>query len=133
MSKSKFKGYVSEDNTNDFFDGLDFKTKTHSASISDCSINKIAKGFSITFRNGLPDTIGSHISIAIKENTIFFKPDPKGWAITHSNRVNGYTQVRNEIFDLTDFIGDYNIQYFEPLNIWYIQKEDKYEQNNTNK
>lgn len=155
MSRSTFKGHTASptreelgledivvsnkekkgDRIDLLFRNVKWSTKTRyggTAINSDVSVTKIARGFSIIFRNGLRDTMPERIAVAIKGNTVLFKGDPSGWTVSGKNckdkKSNGTVQISkaaNPELDLTEFIGDYEIKYFEPLDIWYIQKETK--------
>ena len=111
------------------------KTAGLSRSGADVTIAKIKQGYSVTLRNGYSTKIGKHLMLAITDDCVFFKADTRGYAVcftkkestSDSEKRNGYLKITNPDIDLSEFVGDYPMQYFEPLGLYYISKEIKYE------
>ena len=115
----------------DMFNGLEWSGPGRCVGDSEVSINRIAKGYSITIRkNNFP----RRVVIAVKGNNVFFKKDDNGWTVSshkESSRSNngkgnnGYIQIaKNTMPDLERFVGNYKLQYFQPLDTWYIEKKE---------
>lgn len=136
----KFNGQISDtkaksERIDQLFVNLEWATPLQKPAVGckyDVSISKICKGWGIVFRNKLPEIL-DRITIAVKGNTVFFKKDPNGWTVSRrsgnkSGNVEkcgrGYVQINEKPggINLSEFIGDYEIKFFEPLDIWYIQK-----------
>ena len=128
---------MAKENIDNFFN-LDFKGKGHNSwksngAVYDVSISKIKQGFSLTFRNKCWEKLLPGVMIAVQNNRVFFKSDKSGWALSigsHKDsqpaaKTTRYVKINNDVFDnFNEFIRDYDLKYFEPLNLYYIEKED---------
>lgn len=128
---------MAKENIDSFFN-LDFKGKGKSSwkskgGVYDVSISKIKQGFSLTFRNNCGDKLLPGVMLAVQNNRVFFKSDKAGWALSIGSRKESqpaakttrYVKIKADVFQgFEAFIGDYDLKYFEPLNLYYIEKED---------
>lgn len=114
----------------DFLD-LDFVGKSKSttrSSDSDVIITKVKSGYSITFRNKVWEKIGERIMIAVKGNYMFFKGDDEGWKISIKKDANpGNISVvhSNAPAGIENLVGEYKLKFMEPINMYYIHKEEE--------
>lgn len=116
---------------NKFFN-LNFVGKAHGMAncLKDITIAKTKDGASIAFRNGVHKKIGQCAVVAVKGDYVFFKEDLRnGWMLSpcgdKSKSDNRYMRVKQKFVDLSEFIGDYDLLYMEPIGLYYIKKEDK--------
>lgn len=116
----------------DFFD-IEFFGKATSGGKgceADVTVSKNKNGMAFTFRNDIWEVIGERLRIGIKDNYLFFKPDEKyGWAVSARGQKNPnarYMKIAgaNVPKGLETFVGDYDVQYMEPLGMYYIKKEN---------
>ena len=130
------RGVTSEaDMMNTLFSDVEWVGNTKSAggrgSNKDVTISSGKGNTRIIFRNRLAHEIGDRVSVAVKGNTLLFKSTEDGYKISlNNNRANkkspssdnGYVKIQKSVIDLSSFDGHYDITYFEPLDIWYVQK-----------
>ncbi len=113
----------------DMFNGLDWSGPgrvTHNGEGADITINRIAKGYSITIRRS---NFPKRVVIAVKDNVVFFKKDDNGWTVSCHTEArkgkNGYIQIAKKTMpELENFVGNYNLHYFQPLDTWYMEKKE---------
>ena len=93
----------------------------------DVTITLRKDGYAMTFRNGINELIGDYIVMAVRGDKVLFRgaSESEGLKFSgNSSTKNKYLHMRGTDFEeLNDFLGDYDLQYNEDFNYYYIKKE----------
>lgn len=99
-------------------------------STKDVSISLLKAGercsarFNITLRNGSSEKLGQRIDIAVVKNRMFFRGGELGYKLYVGQRTNPMLQItlNDNTKILEQFVGDYDLQYDEFYELYYIEK-----------
>lgn len=114
----------------DFINSLNWQGRT-SRRFSKCDVSVTLgadKKINITFRNDTWEIISStgHAQVAVCKNRILFREanESEGYKFTRSGNTPSRYIFVNSTAD-SEFIGDYDLQYDDFLELYYIDKEKK--------
>lgn len=114
------------------FNWFSCPTNRDKAKSDDITIKRILSGgkpcINLTFRNDIWEIIGESIEFAIFKNRVVFREKKGGLELKpNKNSKNRYAFVGirypKEVEALSDFIGDYSLNYDGFYEVYYIERE----------
>ncbi len=116
------------------FMGMDFygpKRTINKTKKMDVSVSKTMSGFDIFVRNDKGALLGDRVRLCINGKCIVFLSSDTGWKVSGASGT-GTTVIRIAEGALPpglngDFVGDYDLKYLEPVNLYYVEKSENVE------